>query len=259
MRKRAKARKSSRGSSKRTAGLALKPGGIEDHPTGSKFKGKLKTPGWLPDKTEYDEESVFLEEAIFRHQERGLAAFPPPNHFGLPWDEPNPPPAFEEPQDNDPARWKTFNQWILGGSFTQKQNDAFDVLLEDILKRVRKYNAALYWMRRLHFHENADPNKILTKPPRNPNGDQDYGKEPKDWNFDKLVPVAQANWKTAITELHGILTNGKPPFKHLLGDVVRVNDYIISIRVIAQDKAWPDQLGGSSSSHISISSAFSSP
>jgi hypothetical protein len=225
------------------------------------FKGKMKLPGWLPDLPQGDDTFLFPEEAL--HQDKkGFDAFPPPNSF---------PNIFQEPLPQD--------AWILGAPFNKDQNSGFDLLLEQLLTAVRHYNAALYWMRRLHFHLRhvlePDKFKISTAPPRNPHGDGDDLANDKDlatWELkdfgdpaDTTNPTrtAEQNWHDALVVLTGALTAPKTfsnvTFNPIYADVVQVNSYIVSIRVVAIPTARGREMGGSSSSHISISSAFSSP
>lgn len=235
-------------------GLGLtppKPGQHIPHPPGSKFKGQRRVPGFLPSTDVDSGHLLFPEEAISTNL--GLNAFPTPNSQGNDFDEPS---STASAQD-----WNTFNAWMLGGPFTNKGSE-FDQLLENLANQVRKYNAALYWMRRLHFYETLTLGHLAkTKPPRNPHGDKDGNVPPSQWNFGTLITAAQANWDTESGNLNYMLNNPGASFDYLLADMIQVNDYIVSMRVVAQPKHGPlniFELGGSSSSHISISSAFSS-
>jgi hypothetical protein len=253
-----------------------KPGSIIDHPANSKFKGKRKTPGWLPDTTEIDGEYVFLDEALYLSDgaPRIFDAFPVPNRYPIPdaQGKPTDPPgdAFAEPTGGTAERWNQFNTWILGGPFNKKPKDSFDHLLEVLADHVRKYNAALYWMRRQHLHENhgndINKNKL---PPRNPGNPDESADLPPPGGYEQSIQAAQQKWKKAVFDLKKVLSGTydppiQPPtnytvFKNIWADFIRVNDYIVSMRVIAEaseNKIGILELGGSSSSHISISSAF---
>jgi hypothetical protein len=250
---------------RRSARTKPKPGDHVPHPQGSKFKGKVKLPGFLPDTFVDDGQYLFLEEAILTSP--GFKAFAAPATGGA---------AFQEPAPGDPATaWTDFNSWILGAPFNPTIDPAthkpvpFDALLQDIATRIRKYNAALYWMRRLHFHEKAQLLNIPinSAPPRNPHGDLAPDPiNPTAPNFGSLVQAAQQNWKDAVNGLNDILLNGNNDFEYIWGDLVQVNNYIISMRIAASNVlptlksgAKIYEVGGSSSSHTSISSAFSSP
>jgi hypothetical protein len=221
------------------------PSDLGDHPSGSNFKpGRLKLPRWLPDQRVEGGFYLFPEEAVRKDKNKGLEAFPPPGYF---------PGPFEE------------GSWILGVPFKKDPKSLFDTLIDNILSAVRRYNAALYWMRRLHFHEKAILLNIPISfpPPRNPNGDKDGG--PTDdltkWTtgaFKTAIGNAQTDWKNITDQLNDLLfAKPDPNFPQIWADMIQVNGYIVSMRVVAAPDA--KEMGGSSSSHISISSAFSSP
>jgi hypothetical protein len=254
-------------------GPAPGPGDPADHPGGEQyFKGKMKWPGWLPDKaTDPGNDNLnhhrFPEEAIHKG-DNGFDAFPVPG-TQAPFEDPIP--FLGVPFDDTPGNL----------------NSNFDKLLGNITNCARNYNAALYWMRRLHFHLKAKlyPKDFIinTAPPRNPHGDDDPNNDLASWDLKRFDPAqtpidnpvtkAQAAWEGAVTALTNALTPGfdVPPtipphptkfFKQIWADMVQVNGYIVSARVVAvgvNDKGQhARELGGSSSSHISISSAFSS-
>jgi len=248
-----------------------KPGGHAPHPQGSKFKGELKLPGWLPDTTVIDEQYLFLEEALHKGT-GGFDAFAAPRTAAG---------AFQEPLPTDsPDKWNSFNSWILGAPFTKKPGDDFDALLEEIANCARRYNAALYWMRRLHLYEKA---KLLnipisTPPLRNPHGDHDRGPndDPAKWtdeDFKRMIPEAQKDWNMAVKGLDSVLKR-TGSLGSIWADMIQVNDYIVSMRIVSQTTyADPPKSAnaelptkpktvpyiGGSSSHISVSSALSSP
>src|SRR5258708_418341 len=125
---------------------------------------------------------------------------------------------------------------MLGAPFTKKDKDEFEDVLDKIAGRVRRYNAALYWMRRLHFHEKISLLKIKIKnaPPRNPNGDNDNGAndDPNNWKdayFVQKIPAAQEEWKQAVDSLNNLLDGTDSSFKYIFADMVQVNDYIVSM------------------------------
>jgi hypothetical protein len=258
-----------------------KPGGQIDHPRNSNFKGKRKTPGWLPDTTEIDDEYLFLDEAILLSDTnpRKFDAFPVPNRFPIPDAQGNPTQPqgnpFQEPRGGTAEQWNQFNAWILGGPFNKKANNPFDHLIEVLADRARRYNAALYWMRRLHLYENH-PNQINQSPPMNPGNPDEVATPPPSAGYHRAIRAAQSKWKRAVFDLKAVLSGDYDPpqgaaadfviFENIWADFLRVNDYIVSMRVVAQaDPAATVlgkgnmntfELGGSSSSHISVSSAF---
>lgn len=236
--------------------------GQAPHPPGSVFRGERKMPGWRPDMTTANFEYLFPEEAIFRDNQRKFHAFPPPTHpdASLPADKR----PFKDPEPNDPdAIKRKFNEWILGVPFVNtddKKNTEFDKVVKELLRLARNYNAALYWMRQLHFHEKKSQ-EIGTAPPPNANGDLGPLPTTPDEHLN-AVKAAQARWKVVVNELNALLAGGGHKFKSFFVDFVQVNDYIVSARIVGDERV-PDniaveELGGSSSSHISISSAFSS-
>jgi hypothetical protein len=231
-----------------SSNTAPRPGEIVDQPPGSAFKGKRRVPGWLSHKTLFNGEYVFPDEAL-KTSPAGIVAFPPPGG------DQN---AFVEPLPSDDAETRNrFNSWILGSPFINSGKGLFDPLLERIANCVRNYNAALYWMRRLHLLENAE--HIDTPPPRNPHGDKDDPPMPPGTKpTAEQILNAQEDWKTAVNNLDKALEPPSPLFQQIFADMIQVNGYIVSMRVVAQLAPPGSEFGGSSSSHISISSAFSS-
>jgi hypothetical protein len=236
--------------------LTAKPaqqGAPKANPPPSQIKPP-KPPGWHPDPPDNDGNYFFTDEAIFQHRSQGFDAFPTPGSF--PSGDP-----FEEASDK---------AWILGVPFKKKENDKFDDLIEEIAKKARHYNAALYWMRRLHFHEKVLINSLAvhSAPPRNLHGDDDSdGPDWKDWDLSYVqgkVKSAQTKWNTAVGELKEVLDRKDSPFQFKWVDMIQVNGYIVSMRVVTRNDSpigepGVREFGGSSSSHVSITSPFSSP
>jgi len=174
-------------------------------------------------------------------------------------------PDFCEKREAWHDDWKQFNERLWGHTLTLPSNptpedqDFFDFLTE-LANQARRYNAALYWLRRLHFYQKAQGTDF---PPYNPNGDEVIDPTIIFGQFLALVNRAEVRWGLEIDKMNGLL-NGLSPlvkgFKHTKADMVEVNGYILSMRVVSQKVPFqsPKELGGSSSSHISISSAFSS-
>jgi len=265
---------------KRQNAISKKLGEIKAQPTGppkSAFNLMRRMPGWRPDTKEVQgqgDEYYFEEEAILKYEKKGpdgnkkevFRRFPPPNNFPEPNpDTPDTRVAFDEPTTGKPEDWLTFNSWILGSAI--KGTTDFDCFLSQIADRVRVYNAALYWLRRLHFHENApadsDPlphNRYGDKKKDLPDLTQDSGRE----EFINLVQKAEGNWIQAVDFLNKMFEEDGLPFKNIKPDMIEVNGYIVSMRIVCEPSSAKEgnprtrEVSGSSSSHISISSAFSS-
>ena len=203
-----------------------------------KFKLRLRMPHWLPDEIVHDDghgnkdtEPLYVEEAI-----RAVT-----DANGVITKEPFQPPLSSVSSD-----------WVLGGPLNPKQNDKFDDWLVGLCTCIRRYNRALYRLRRLHLIEEGNSIEMTPLPD------------------DKLDPtLAEKDWTDQMAALRIHLDNQFG--KACIVDMVEVNGYIVSIRAIAEVFTGNDssamvrarplgpQPGGSSSSHISISSAFSSP
>jgi hypothetical protein len=122
-------------------------------------------------------------------------------------------------------------------------------------------------MRRLHFHENATP--IKDPPAPNPNGDPPPYNDPRNplpptprSEFKDLVDKAKHEWLVAVKKLNALINGDDPDFDQnfypTTADMVEVNGYIVSMRIVSTERSRMLQIGGSSSSHIYISAAFSS-
>ena len=246
-----------------------KIGPIEDQPQQSVFRKleRRRMPGWRGDTLGrfLTGDETFYPEQLLRVEN---GHYDPFGHVNPNANILKPPPP-DPPQDPEELRkwqqqWLEFNTWVLGAPRKTEKRTTFDDFLDEIGNRVRRYNAALYWMRRLHFHENDIP---ISKPPDyNENGDDEKdlpdlsttdGKE----KFEALAKKAVARWEKAVKDLNQILAGEgeweRREFEDTNADMIEVNGYIVSMRVIS--KPENRELGGSSSSHISISSAFSSP
>ncbi len=234
----------------------------ENQPPDSKFQLKRRMPGWRPDTKNGGNQKLYPEEMLLKENEK-FAAFRHPKENKSILTEPDPmAPA---------AEWHEFNSWIVGSPLKTGSSKEFDMFLNSLARFVRRYNAALYWMRRLHFHENATamPEQEF---PRNSHGDQDNGEDLPDKGTQKFrdwVADAEKAWKVRIDELNYLLAGKLGDsfdfgFIDTKADMIEVNGYIVSMRVVAQEKPWTakdvgiKQIGGSSSSHVSINAAFSS-
>jgi len=177
---------------------------------------------------------------------------------------------------------------LLGYELNVRDGDLFSLYIQELLNRVRLFNRALYRYRRARFI--IDSNNIIRLPlPRIPD-------DPQELDFPDPMPTnttTTQNYCTAIDKeyncclrelrhwLIGIddsttiptrleIPDGSKRYFDFDGyvDVVAVNGFILSIRIAADVSAHTDkavisrkfmQPGYQSSSHISISSRFSSP
>lgn len=229
-----------------------------------------RAPGWLPDTVtseKGDRTHLFPKEAL-GSSDSGTQAFGNPLGHSL----------FDE-SATDPL---SFNAWIVGAPLRlppEKEQGDFDRLLAAVCAAIRQYNSTLYWLRRLHFHANAPEGSIPPEP--NPNGplaERAYpaGKPlpPADSDtFVILVQEAVAGWKSASDNLRAHLEpdSGLPvtgPFHRIVADMVEVNGYIASVRLVASplpsatstsQNSSISGSSGSSSSHVSLSSGASWP
>jgi len=236
-------------------------------------------PAWHPD-ADVDSagkpKPLFIEEAIFQNENtRKFGPFP------MPGQKTGVNVSFAEPPNDAPdADWRSFNKWILGGSIPNppadiKTEKAMTTMLRELAVLVRRYNASLYRLRRLHFfvHSTTSPNDEL--PPKNKFGDPVLPPAGAT-KIENLVNAAETDWQNVTAALEQFIGD-KPPTKHTYSkidkagndfdatvsigsaDMVEVNGYIVSMRVLATVKQGDAlEIGMSSSSHVSISSAFSS-
>jgi hypothetical protein len=216
------------------------------------FKLRRRMPGWFPDAfNPNDDEDYLFPEEMIKHN--GTIPF-----------------GFTLPTIGKPTR-----RQLLGKVLPTKPNaqEPFDKMLCALADLVRWYNIYLYEVRRFHYLK-----KFGTALSDNP-----YGKQPPlpplgHSLFNKKAQDAEDNWTAAAKALDDFIDSGigmpTGAFLPIVAvDMVQVNNYIISMRVVAQ-QSIPDDLtlkefkdlkahilevGGSSSSHVSISSAFSSP
>lgn len=129
--------------------------------------------------------------------------------------------------------------WILGKALTSSHQ--FDGRLLDLQKLLQSYNRALYELRRLHLKADQVPDKDNMRP----------------INGDTTFQQAEVDWSEAVSKLSQFLETGDG--KDMTLDVVEVNKYIVSVRVVegTVGNASPGiakfmEIGGSSSSHIRI-------
>lgn len=234
-----------------------KLGPIEDQPsTHSMFTMRRRMPGWHPDADDNGygkRKELFIEEAVGRDQHRTLQPFPVPTSK-----DGTTPVPFREP--TNAADGPEFNQWILGGPIPDEQprESALTTLLRELAVLARRYNASLYRLRRLHFFVTVGRDLAAPLPPKNPFGDKDLTADPV--VLQRMVNEAEQDFKNVTKAIDHFIDNAEfGPFqlRLLAADMVEVNGYIVSMRVVARDFA-PNVEAGGSSSHVSISSAFSS-
>jgi hypothetical protein len=211
------------------------------------FKKKTRLPGWHPD--EIDDASgrnhVFPEEAIGRDN----ALIP-----------------FKVNFNDGPGRWR---DW-LGTSLPNPTvgEPRLRTLVREVAKRARNYNSTLFLLRQYHYAKEFPSSTLPTqnlKGPKNPQGRVIPNPIPTSPTFDDDAIEAEEAWAKAAGELENLLKpGGAETFCNvtlIAADMVEVNNYIISMRVVTDDPLVVKdrkffELSGSSS-HISISSAFS--
>jgi hypothetical protein len=228
-------------------------GSVCPDPDAPTFQLPVREPGWYPDATDTNAargQVVFPEEACQYTKETGAIPFPVPFSDDTPI--PNP---------DDPT-----NGWILGGPIPDSPDDPktyrFATLIREIARRVRLYNTSLHQLRRLHFKK-----KFNLAPTQNPDGDtRPVPEDPTCKEFLKMAYDAELAWICANKCLNDLLDNGgeaEGTFNHRIvaADMVQVNNYIVAVRLVA-NQIPPDgevsvfEAGGSSSSHFAISSPF---
>jgi len=242
--------------------LTSKLGQIYPPDADGPFKLSWRYPGFHPDTSEDDDgngQNLYPDEAI--KSDARQAVFSP---FPGPAGKKGP---FWEPEAGaGAAEWKEFNKWILGGSLPLEKTGEklFTALLRDLAVCVRRYNASLYRLRRLHYYY-YHPRSA--QPAKNKFGDPELPPIDPARPIEKLVEEAEENWRLVTELLKNSIDQPDPKygFNIRAADMIEVNGYIVSMRIIALPaiglpkggNKHTDEIGGSSS-HISISSAFSS-
>jgi hypothetical protein len=206
-------------------------------PSTSIFRMDYRMPGWLPDAVDSagpDSRVPVFPEEVFKYSSATGYAFKLPANV-----KPNP-------------------SWVLGMPLPPKNTtNRFSSLILDFAKAIRTYNAALYDLRRYHFKnsnidlpENRHGKRLHRDPLPNPGTPA----------FKSQAQQAEKDWQDAVDALDLLIDPPQaPPLKVVAADMVQINNYIVSMRLIAAPSFGPNQIGGSESSHVSISSAFSSP
>ena len=242
---------------------------LKDHPTHkdkngrevpSSFQFKRRMPGWYPDGYKNflgSRREVFMEEFL-KLDTDGLHPFPIPSSSFSSSSVSRVFP-FEEPGANAKAEdWVAFYKWVVGHPISNG-SDVLTTICRELASLVRKYNAVLYELRRLHYHENAPEKSALM--PYNPHGGFEQNLPEKDTvEFIKRVGETEKQWAEVTKNIGEFLAEDRNGLR-VTADMIEVNGYIVSMRVLAQSQPVPpgtartEEVGGSSS-HVSISSAF---
>jgi hypothetical protein len=239
------------------------------------FTLPLRMPGWFPDGIElpwHQTQRLFPEEVIGR----SINGIPIP--FGVQFCEPPPAPGSSKRGAKDakdsprPAAQTDPHKWILGNRIyephrgeTAQGMTPLMRLICDLAKRIRKYNASLYRLRRLHFwfkYRDYKHDKNCKFPPPNPYGDVKDLPDAGSCEFRKLAQDSEKDWVRVTNDINNFIESAMDNYQDgcqlMLADMVEVNGYVVSMRVIVvPGPVHPNEPGGSSS-HVSISSAFSS-
>ncbi len=199
----------------------------------TQFELRIRQPGWVPDclkvygdETAEPPEVLFVEEFLKKANDNLKIPFVPP--------------LIGEP---DP-------KWVLGSRLHELKDgnelpralwNAFNIWLYWLGVAARNCNASLYRLRRIHLQseKNAWPMEPL----------------PTDSKEEWTVGDAEYDWQSSVLALRDLIRNPKG-LKNTVVDMTQVNSYIVSIRAIGDIPSH--EIGASESSHISLSSAFSS-
>ena len=227
------------------------------------FSLPVRMPGWFPDGADLGQrhrQRLFPEEVIGRKKSGYYESFPV--HF------------LDNNEDS--------KKWILGSKLVRTKHapDGEKPLTRFVRRlalRIRQYNASLYRLRRLHFYwDYKDKAHPVIWPPPNPVESHPSIPDPSDLiGFSNLVKEAETDWSKVCDQVNGLLEeasgdNSSYKVKLLAADMVAVNGYVVSMRVVVQKPGAGKQSirpvsgpvalrePGVSSSHVSISSAFSS-
>ena len=222
----------------------------------SPFTMDVRLPGWFPDGVDVkgSPKRLFLEEVAGIKQNNVVESFPVEFDY----------------------TGKSKN-WILGYPLSTSQT-SLTKLVQKLAVRLRQYNASLYRLRRLHYYwyYKDHDSRFVAFPKPNPYGD------PRDANhniitpqpktdrsgFNDLAKAAERDWDTVCGQVNDLLetattANNIFGVQLMAADMIAANGYIVSVRVVVKKPNWPPNSPphpepGGSSSHVSISSAFSS-
>jgi hypothetical protein len=216
------------------------------------FTLTIRPPGWFPDGADIGtkkRQRLFLEELAGITDTSLLETFPVEFDYT-----------------------GTSKKWILGSRIDTTKTDGLTNLVQRLAVKVRQYNASLYRLRRLHVYwdsQDRDP-RLVNFPPPNPHGDPKTEPDPINDlpKFKQMLKNAEDDWTNVSNQVNELLetasSDGNSFGVTLLGsDMIAANGYIVSMRVVVKypdptpGGAPPPEVGGSSS-HVSLSSAFSS-
>ena len=215
------------------------------------FTLSIRQPGWFPDAADMGTKKrkrLFLEEVAGITQTDLVETFPVEFDYT-----------------------GTSKKWILGSRIDATETDGLTKLVRKLAVKVRQYNASLYRLRRLHFYwdyKDAD-SRLVNFPPANPHGDPKTNPDPINDlpGFKKMVNAAEANWAKVTGQVDDLLETASSDGNNfgvtlLAADMIAANGYIVSMRVVANPPIPPGTVAppevDGSSSHVSVSSAFSS-
>jgi hypothetical protein len=227
------------------------------------FTLSVRQPGWFPDGADLvrgPRQRLYQAEASGKTARGKYESFP--IHF----------------LDKDEGSKK----WVLGSKLIKTEEAppgkvSLTRFVRRLALRARQYNASLYRLRRLHFFWDYrhKPDQVNLPPP-NPYGSKPGTPDPSDAAaFGKMVKAAEKDWSKVANQMNDLLDDARAntnPYGLTLvvADMTSANGYIVSMRVVVQTQAAEKQstrtvsgwVGirepGGSSSHVSISSPFSS-
>jgi hypothetical protein len=217
----------------------------------SPFNLPVRMPGWRPDGADWNGvqcQRLFHEEVIGV----GINGNGDPQSFPL---------EFEYKGCS--------KKWILGSKIARPQDvpakeKNLTQLVGELAAWARRYNASLYRLRRLHFC-NKYSNSPKTWPRPNPSGAKPAIPNPSDTaGFGQMIKDAEGDWQDVTDKLRDYLEKARKSYLGLAllaADMIAVNGYIVSMRVVVQKPISGGKETfepGGSSSHVSISSPFSS-
>ena len=213
---------------------------------------RIRPPVWHPDGSTPDSSNrnqVFREEAVGKGKDQMMHSFPVEFEYkGL------------------------SKKWILGGPIVDpppRGQTLITLLCRDLAIKMRKYNASLYRLRRIHYcNKFKDPGSKKHWPHANPDGGDE--KDPTAGTASDVsnrVSKAEQDWCDVTKDIDTFIENAKTGYPlapatakiRLVGlDMVEVNNYAVAMRVVVETLPGAPPEVGESSSQVSISSPFSS-
>lgn len=241
-----------------------------DATSNSPFTLPRRLPGWHSDSTvkktdiSIHERAILYPEEALEHSPKGAFLPPPiPEFDGVPFAEPS--------AETHPEEWlKYIRRWIVGNPIVETDSKEFYLLLLELAQLARNYNADLYRLRRLHYYHLAATGAAEGPlPPRNPHGEVDDPEPRNPVKFAEQVRDAETHWKHSTAAIDAYINGEHRGLKIATADMVEVNSYIVSMRIILAPKVIasgaltldptdPTGHAGTSSSQVSVSSNKSS-